>query len=99
MDTVDYALVEVIEGKIIKNGATVEPDPEKTVTDSIYIKFKFSSAALRYISRVTYHHDEDGVIDDTIYHTERAADFYEELDILDTIIISGHKQTGWEVYF
>lgn len=93
----DYAYVELLEGKILKNAARVWQDKEQAVADSIYLKFQFSSATFNYTSRQVDRLEEDGSTT-TFYVWEKDANYYTVGEVLDTLIWAGHRQTGWEVY-
>jgi len=93
----DYAIVEVLDGKILKDAAKVWQDKEKAVSDSIFLLLKFSAATFNYTSREINRTEEDGSTT-TYYIWEEDANFYQVGDPVDTLIIAGHRQTGWEVY-
>ena len=94
----DYAYMELLEGKIIKDGAKVWQDKEKAVSDSIYMKFQFSSATFNFTSREIEVYDPADSTTTTEYIWEKDANFYQVEEALDIWIVAGHRQTGWEVY-
>lgn len=98
MDTIDYGLVQISNGKIMPNAARVWEDMQQAPADSIYMELIFSQGVFSYTSREVVRHDTTGTPVDTIYIFEPNDNFYEALAPQDTIIISGHRQTGWEVY-
>jgi hypothetical protein len=93
----DFVYVEIMEGKILKDAARVWQDKEQAVTDSLYLVLKFSNAILYYTSREAVVQNEDGTRT-TVYIWERDEDSYQVGEALDTFIVAGHRQTGWEVY-
>ena len=106
----DYFLAEIVEAKIIPGAATVWADPQKSTTDSIYVKFAFHGAdfhftvkqnvKVSYVDRIIPTvPPSDSITYDTSYVYVRDADFFDVLAPEDTLIITGHRYTGWEVDF
>ena len=93
----DYAICEIIEGKILKDAARVWEDKEQAVSDSIFLKVQFSAATFNYTSREINRLEADGSTT-TYYIWEKDANFYQAGDVVDTFILAGHRQTGCEVY-
>jgi len=89
----DFIIAELIEGKIMPKAATLWKDPQKAKADSIYLKIRFLSGTLHWIARKVIKEN------DTIVYYERANNFFTPDEVLDTFIIQGHRQTGWEVDF
>jgi len=107
MNDGDYYLAKILEAKIIKDGAIVRDDPEKSIADSIYVKFAFFGGNFKYTVKrnikVTYvtpviptTPPKDSATYDTTFVYTRDANFFEVLDPSDTMIISGYRQTGFE---
>ena len=92
----DYAAIELIEGEILEGAAKVWQDKEQAPADSIRIKVVGHAAVFHYTSKEINYSNADTSY--TYYILERDTDFLEVLGPLDTIIYSGHRQTGWEVY-
>ncbi len=92
-------LVEIQEGKILYGAARVWKDKEQAPADSIYLKLVFTRCTLNYTSRENVKYDALGKPVDTTFIFEPDDDFYEVDNQVYTFIISGHRQTGWEVYF
>ena len=92
----DYAAIELLEGEILEDAAKVWQDKEQAPADSIRIRVVGHAAVFHYTSKAINFSNEDTTY--TYYILERDTDFLELLFPLDTIIYSGHKQTGWEVY-
>lgn len=101
----DYAVIELIGGEIIEDGAIVAADREESIADSIRIEVVGHAAVFHYTTREVMYHEVDTTttpkIDTTyaIYVLERDEDFFEVLYPLDTFVYAGHRQTGWEVYY
>ncbi len=106
----DYYLAEIVEGKILKGAATVWADLEKAKSDSIYVKFAFHGADFHYTVKRNIKIDSvtrvvptvppsDSAVWDTTFVYVRDALFFDVLDPIDTLIITGHRKTGWEYDF
>ena len=87
----DYAIAEILEGKILPGAATVWQDKEHAKSDSLYLKFELSNATFTFTNKK---YTKDG--DD--YYEMELNPGYTKGDVLDILVFSGHKQTGWEVY-
>jgi hypothetical protein len=94
-----YGLLEIMDGKILDDAATLWYDMEQSTTDSIYFELVFSEGLFNYTSEQIIYHDTTGVAIDTYYVFKEDADFFTAGDPIDTLIYSGHRQTGWEVNF
>ena len=106
----NWYLVEILDGKIIKDAATVWPDKEKAKADSINIKMAFHGGNFHWTVQRNIRVDTvdrviptapptDSVAFDTSFVYVRDTNFFDILDPMDTIYITGHRQTGWEVDF
>ena len=106
----DYSIAEIIEAKILLNAATVAADENKTRTDSIYAKFAFHGADFHYTVKrniktvlvppvIPTIPVADSTTFDTTFVYIRDVDFFDVLDPSDTFIITGHRSTGWEIYY
>jgi len=89
----DFLLAKIVEGKIMPGAATLWRDSQKAKSDSIYMKIAFSAGTLHWIARKIIKNN------DTIIYYEKSSNFFTPGDPLDTFIIQGHRQTGWEVHF
>lgn len=101
MNDGDYYLAKILEGKIIKGAATVWLDIQKAKTDSIYVKYAFFGGNFNFTVKRNIKIDtvNNVVVRDTSFIYTRDTDFFDVLDPADTLIMSGHRWTGWEVDF
>lgn len=100
IESIDYGLVELTNGKIILKGATVWQDKEHAKADSIYVEFRFYTGEFTFVpvKDSTYLNADDNVEYD-VYHYEPATPHYTVDDTSEEIyFIGGHRKTGWEVY-
>jgi hypothetical protein len=98
--SVDYGLVDLAEGKVLLNAATVWQDKEKAKADSIYAEFRFYTGEFTFVPVLdsTYTNTDDDLEYD-VYHYEPAAPHYTVDEASEEIyFIGGHRKTGWEVY-
>jgi len=94
---VQFLYAKLLEGKILPNAATLWKDLQKAKADSIYLKFVFVDGYLQWIvNKIISVKD---TITDTIIYFTPSQNFYIFGDPIDTLIIQGHRQTGWEVHF
>jgi len=106
----NWYLAELLDGRIMKDAATVWPDMQKAKADSIYLKFAFHGGRFHWTVKRNIKVDTvdrivpttpatDSAVFDTSFVYVRDTNFFEVLDPFDTIYITGHRQTGWEVDF
>ena len=89
VESVDYGVVRVTDGKILEGAATVWQDKEKAQTDSIYFKTEFYTATFNFISVESNGGFAWELADPPFIIDETTQEIY---------VVSGHRKTGWEVY-
>lgn len=101
LDTVeiDYGIVGLTDGKIIKDAATVWQDRELATADSIYFKTEFYTANFYFTSVLdsTYTNEEGEEI--SVFSWQENDPLWEiDEETREVYVVSGHRKTGWEVY-